>query len=66
LVAFARRWDSRVAVTLVPRLITSLQSDLDAPPLGDRAWGETTVVLPPDLKRREWQCVLTDLTELLR
>ncbi len=45
--AFARRWQERWAVCVVPRLPYSLPS---APhwPLGDPAWQDTAVELPPD------------------
>jgi (1->4)-alpha-D-glucan 1-alpha-D-glucosylmutase len=46
LFAFARRLGSDVAVTCVPRLVSTLVPDGAAMPLGD-VWGDTAVVLPP-------------------
>ncbi len=45
-VAFARRWEDTWALVVVPRLLHSL-SARGTPPLGQRMWGTTTLLLPP-------------------
>jgi (1->4)-alpha-D-glucan 1-alpha-D-glucosylmutase len=55
LVMFARRHENRSAVTIVPRLTTSL----GCPPIG-LVWEDTTVVLPPT--RKGWRDALTGQT----
>jgi (1->4)-alpha-D-glucan 1-alpha-D-glucosylmutase len=44
--AFARRYDGREAVVVVPRLVAGLVPDSDMPPLGERAWADTRLQLP--------------------
>jgi len=46
-VAFARRWQGRVAVTITGRFFTQLPAD----GLGE-AWQDTTVVMPPEVPIR--------------
>jgi (1->4)-alpha-D-glucan 1-alpha-D-glucosylmutase len=45
LFAFARRLGSRAAIVAVPRLVATLVSDGDLPPLGGRIWGDTRLDL---------------------
>lgn len=49
LFAFARRYEDRVALTCVPRLVATLTPDAAAPPLGRSVWGDTRIELPPEL-----------------
>lgn len=46
------------AVVVVARLMAGLAGA--APPLGEEAWGDTRVALPPPLDGARWRCVLTD------
>lgn len=48
LCAFARRLETLTALTIVPRFVTRLAAPGKGPPLGERVWGETAVVLPFD------------------
>jgi (1->4)-alpha-D-glucan 1-alpha-D-glucosylmutase len=52
-VAFARRWQQRVAVTVVGRFFTTLPEGFVG-----QAWGDTSLVIPPEL-------TLDDLTDAL-
>jgi len=47
--AFARRHGADVAITVVPRLVARLTGNGTRLPLGPDVWGDTRVVLPPDL-----------------
>src|SRR5213593_1456273 len=44
--AFARRYEGREVVVVVPRLVAALVPDADMPPLGERTWGDTRLRLP--------------------
>ncbi len=44
--AFARTHDGEQVVVVVPRLVATLVPDGDAPPLGERVWGDTRLALP--------------------
>lgn len=58
-VAFARTAaDGGAVVIIAPRL--SLHLAGGGPPLGVEAWGETVVLLPPELAGRRWRSALTD------
>lgn len=46
LCAFARLHQEQAVVTVVPRLVASLNSDTAGPPVGSETWGETWVVVP--------------------
>jgi (1->4)-alpha-D-glucan 1-alpha-D-glucosylmutase len=48
LFAFSRAHASERVLVIVPRLIATLLPDADVPPLGERVWGDTRLVLPPD------------------
>ena len=48
LFAFSRAHASKRVLVIVPRLIATLLPDADVPPLGERVWGDTRLVLPPD------------------
>jgi (1->4)-alpha-D-glucan 1-alpha-D-glucosylmutase len=43
---FARRHDGREVLVIVPRLVAGLLPEADVPPLGERVWGDTRLVLP--------------------
>jgi (1->4)-alpha-D-glucan 1-alpha-D-glucosylmutase len=44
--AFARTHDGLQALVVVPRLVATLVPDADAPPVGERIWGDTRLALP--------------------
>jgi (1->4)-alpha-D-glucan 1-alpha-D-glucosylmutase len=46
--AFARRWEGRTVLTVVPRLVASVTDNGARLPLGRDLWAETRVVVPPD------------------
>jgi (1->4)-alpha-D-glucan 1-alpha-D-glucosylmutase len=56
--AFARQSGEAWALVAVPRLISNL-SGPDEPPLGERAWGSSALVLPEDAPQY-WRNILTE------
>jgi (1->4)-alpha-D-glucan 1-alpha-D-glucosylmutase len=44
--AFARRFEDRVAIACVPRLVAMLAPDGSTPPIGRAVWGDTRIDLP--------------------
>jgi (1->4)-alpha-D-glucan 1-alpha-D-glucosylmutase len=57
--AFARVSGRTVALTLAPRLACTLVRGKEVPPVGERVWRDTKVVLPPQLAAHRWLNVLT-------
>jgi (1->4)-alpha-D-glucan 1-alpha-D-glucosylmutase len=57
--AFARVHDGAAAITVVPRLTTTLVSDALTPPLGD-VWTDTRLQIPPIFDRSHLTNALTD------
>jgi (1->4)-alpha-D-glucan 1-alpha-D-glucosylmutase len=57
-VAFARTLGDRWALTVAPRFLTALIQEPELP-LGQKAWGDTAVVLPPGAPTR-WRDAVTD------
>jgi (1->4)-alpha-D-glucan 1-alpha-D-glucosylmutase len=60
--AFARQTDSAAVLVVVPRLLASLTSAADQPPLGDAVWGDTYLQLPAELVTKRWRNVYTGET----
>jgi (1->4)-alpha-D-glucan 1-alpha-D-glucosylmutase len=60
--AFARRHEGRCALVAVPRLVTRLVPTADGLPLGADVWGDTRLVLPPEVAGRRWTNVFTGRT----
>jgi (1->4)-alpha-D-glucan 1-alpha-D-glucosylmutase len=59
--AFARTLGDFHVLVVVPRLVATLAPDAGVPPLGERVWGDTKVVLPPRLGAPDaYHHVLTD------
>jgi (1->4)-alpha-D-glucan 1-alpha-D-glucosylmutase len=54
-IAFARRLGDSVAIVTVPRLFVRLIPDPDQPPLGERVWQDTRLVLPAEIRDRDWR-----------
>jgi (1->4)-alpha-D-glucan 1-alpha-D-glucosylmutase len=48
---FSRRHDGRQILVVVPRLIAGLLTDADVPPIGERVWGDTRMLLPEGRSR---------------
>jgi (1->4)-alpha-D-glucan 1-alpha-D-glucosylmutase len=46
LFGFARVHEGHAALAIVPRLVATLLPDVDAVPLGERAWTDTRIMLP--------------------
>ncbi len=59
IVAFARTYDGHSAIAVVPRFLTGLITPNQVP-YGKAVWGDTALVLPPDLKG-PWRDALTDI-----
>jgi (1->4)-alpha-D-glucan 1-alpha-D-glucosylmutase len=59
LIAFARTHGDEAVIIGAPRLSASLVDGRDAP-VGERAWGDTRIVLPPALRDRAWKSVLAN------
>jgi (1->4)-alpha-D-glucan 1-alpha-D-glucosylmutase len=57
--AFARAFDPRAAVVVVPRLTTTLLAH-SAVPIGRDVWGDTRVMLPQRIAEQAWRNVFTD------
>jgi (1->4)-alpha-D-glucan 1-alpha-D-glucosylmutase len=57
--AFARAFDPRAAVVVVPRLTTTLLAH-SAVPIGRDVWGDTRVMLPQRIAEQTWRNVFTD------
>jgi (1->4)-alpha-D-glucan 1-alpha-D-glucosylmutase len=49
--AFARSHDGQQVLVVVPRLVATLVPDGDVPPIGERVWGDTRLLLPPGSPR---------------
>jgi (1->4)-alpha-D-glucan 1-alpha-D-glucosylmutase len=61
--AFARRLGNQIAITCVPRLVSTLLGDRTDPPLGEAVWGDTAIELPagwraPSLRNRFTESVV--------
>jgi (1->4)-alpha-D-glucan 1-alpha-D-glucosylmutase len=59
LFGFVRRLGDKLAVAVVPRLLTSLVLDQNALPLGNATWGDATVLLPEQVGPRRWRNIFT-------
>ena len=56
--AFARRQDGEAAITIVPRLTVPLLRGEGQQATGE-VWGDTRLILPPDLATHAWRSALT-------
>jgi (1->4)-alpha-D-glucan 1-alpha-D-glucosylmutase len=57
--AFARYAEEQVVLVVVPRLIVRLVGGAEQAPLGHGVWGQTRLLLPPELSARSYLNVLT-------
>ena len=58
--AFARTAGDRRVIVAVPRLVATLTPHADVPPIGERAWGDTEIVVPAATRPGGFHNVLTD------
>ena len=58
-VAFARRLEQDAVIAVVPRLVARLTGGNEAPPLGESAWKDTRVLLPPEIAGRPYHNIFT-------
>jgi (1->4)-alpha-D-glucan 1-alpha-D-glucosylmutase len=49
--AFSRTYGEQAAIIVIPRLVASLLSGSDLPPVGERVWKDTTFVFPKQAAR---------------
>jgi (1->4)-alpha-D-glucan 1-alpha-D-glucosylmutase len=47
--AFARHWQGRTVLAIVPRFLTQVVKTVGAAPLGTRAWGDVSIILPDEI-----------------
>jgi (1->4)-alpha-D-glucan 1-alpha-D-glucosylmutase len=57
--AFARRSEDAWVVVAVPRLLASLLTDKDEPPLGPSFWHDTRLLFPDGLPLGDWRNIFT-------
>ncbi len=57
--AFARTEEDDAVIVAVPRLVVGLTRGERIPPLGSEVWGDTCLVLPPNLPHGPYRNVLT-------
>ena len=58
--AFARTAGDRRVIVVVPRLVATMASHGDAPPLGERVWGDTRLMPLPGVRSGGFHNVMTD------
>ncbi len=57
--AFARTWEGKVVLVIVPRFLTRLVKSADESPLGHEVWGDSWLVLPPEIPAVRFNNVFT-------
>jgi (1->4)-alpha-D-glucan 1-alpha-D-glucosylmutase len=60
--AFARQKEDKVLLVIVPRFLTPLVQDIDEGPLGEKAWGNSTLVIPDEIEGKEFNNIFTGET----
>jgi (1->4)-alpha-D-glucan 1-alpha-D-glucosylmutase len=58
--AFARAADGRRLIVAVPRLVATLTPNADVPPVGERTWGDTDLLVAANSGSGTFHNVLTD------
>jgi (1->4)-alpha-D-glucan 1-alpha-D-glucosylmutase len=58
--AFARAADDRRVIVAVPRLVATLTPNADVPPIGERTWGDTELVVSGNNGSGTFRNLLTD------
>ena len=61
-VAFARIYEDRELLVVVPRLVVGLTDGIEQPPLGEDVWGDSTLELPEAMQSRSFRNLLTGAT----
>lgn len=59
LVAFARRDESGTLLVAAPRLVARLVTDNQPLPIGPDTWGESRILLPPEVRAAAYRHVIT-------
>ncbi|HVP81140.1 MAG TPA: malto-oligosyltrehalose synthase [Thermodesulfobacteriota bacterium] len=57
--AFARQWEGKVVLVIVPRFLTRLVESPDELPLGHKVWRDSWLVLPPQISAVRFKSVFT-------
>ena len=61
LIAFLRRYGTETLLVTVPiRALPLLGKDASSPAIPAQAWGDTQLVLPPELATQAWRCAFGD------
>jgi (1->4)-alpha-D-glucan 1-alpha-D-glucosylmutase len=53
--AFARTFENKMGVVVVPRLVVGLTGGVKQAPIGEGVWGDTGVVLPSGMRQNSWR-----------
>ncbi|MGA1865263.1 MAG: malto-oligosyltrehalose synthase [bacterium] len=59
IIAYAKNYQDRLAITVIPRFLTNLIKEGEFP-LGEQVWEDTRLVLPDELSSLSWTNSLTD------
>jgi (1->4)-alpha-D-glucan 1-alpha-D-glucosylmutase len=59
LCAFARSGEGKVVLVVVPRFLTRLVKSADESPLGHKVWGDSWLVLPPQIPAVSFNSIFT-------
>jgi (1->4)-alpha-D-glucan 1-alpha-D-glucosylmutase len=62
LCAFARSREGKVVLVIVPRFLTRLIKSTDELPLGHKVWGDSWLVLPPEIPAVSFNSIFTGET----
>ena len=57
--AFARQWEGKVVLVIVPRFLTRLVKSPDEHPLGHKAWGDSWLAIPPEIPAVSFNSIFT-------
>jgi (1->4)-alpha-D-glucan 1-alpha-D-glucosylmutase len=60
--AFARQKEARVVLVIVPRFLAPLIQDIDEGPLGEKAWGNSVLIIPREIEGKEFNNIFTSET----
>ncbi|MGA1839013.1 MAG: malto-oligosyltrehalose synthase [bacterium] len=59
IIAYAKNYQDRLAITVIPRFLTNLIKE-GVFPLGEQVWEDTRLVLPDELSSFSWTNAITD------
>jgi (1->4)-alpha-D-glucan 1-alpha-D-glucosylmutase len=60
--AFARRKEDQVLLVIVPRFLPHLIQDIGEWPLGEKAWGNSVLIIPDEIAGNEFDNIYTGET----